>query len=106
MCHIAGKKTAESEQSSDEEDIAAGRCDGSHSNGSTEENNMTNSEEEDTTATMSSKMNYFMVVNEKSKIRTEMEHTAANGQKKQAVEVNKTESGKVVKQYLREQCAY
>ena len=98
--------TAESEQSSDEEDIAAGKCDGSHSNGSTKENNMTNSEEEDTTATMSSKMNYFMVVNEKSKIRTEMEHTAANGQKNRQLKLIRPVSGKVVKQYLREQCAY
>jgi hypothetical protein len=30
---------------------------------------------------MSSKKNYFKVVNEKSKIRNEMEHTAANGKK-------------------------
>jgi len=30
---------------------------------------------------MSSKRNYFKVVNEKSNIRTEMEQTAANGQK-------------------------
>ena len=107
LCHRVGKKNVESEQSSDEEDIAAGKCDGSHSNGSTKDNNkMTNSEEEDTTTIMSSKKNYFKVVNEKSKIQTEMEHTAANGQKNRQWKLIKTESRNVVKQYLREQCAY
>ncbi len=56
------------EECSDEENIAACQCDGSHSKGSTEENKMTNSEEEDTTTTMSSKKNYFKVVIEKYKI--------------------------------------
>jgi len=81
LCHRVGKKNAVSEQSSDEEDISVGKCDGSHSNGSTEENNTKNSDEEDTTTTMISKRNYFKVVNEKSMIQTELEHTTENGQK-------------------------
>jgi HD superfamily phosphohydrolase len=89
LCHRVGKKTAESHQSSDEEHTAEGKCDSYHSNGSPEENNRIESEEEEITTTMTSKKNYFKVVSEKSNIQNEMEHTAANGQKKQAVEVNK-----------------
>jgi len=79
LCHRVGKKSGESEGSSDEkgsdkEDVSPGNGNNSHSHD-------TNNEEEDTTTTMSSKRNYFKVVNEKSKIRTEMEQTAANGQK-------------------------
>ncbi len=48
-----------------------------------------NGEDDDSTTTKSSKRNYFKVVNDKSKIRQEMEQTAANGQKKQEEEVNK-----------------
>jgi hypothetical protein len=77
LCHRVGKKTGESEDSSDEEDVSPGNCNGSHLHDSTMERNNTNSEEEDTTKTMSSKKNYFKVVNEKSKIQTIMEQTAA-----------------------------
>jgi len=86
LCHRVGNKSRGSEDSSDEEDVSPGY---SHPHDCTMDSHNTNNEEEDTTTTMSSKKNYFKVVNEKSKIRTEMEQTAANGQKKQAVEVNK-----------------
>jgi hypothetical protein len=70
LCHRGGEKSEESEDSSDEEDVSPGNGNGngSHSHDRTMENNNTNSEEEDTTTTMSSKKNYFKVVNEKSKI--------------------------------------
>ncbi len=55
---------------------------------------------------MTSKKNYFKVVSEKSNIQNEMEHTAANGQKNRQLKLIRTVSGKVVKQYQREQCAY
>jgi hypothetical protein len=94
LCHKVGKKSGESEDSSDEEgsdeeDISPRNGNASHSHDRTMDSNNTNNEEEDTTTTMSSKKNYFKVVNEKSKIQTVKEQTAANGQKKQAVEVNK-----------------
>jgi hypothetical protein len=94
LCHRVGKKSGESEDSSnlegsDEEDESPGNGNTSHSHDCAMDSNNKNNEEKDTTTTMSSKRNYFKVVNEKSKIRTEMEETAANGQKKQAVEVNK-----------------
>jgi len=89
LCHRVRKKSGESEDSSVEEDVSPVNNNGSHLHDHTMDSNNTNSEEEDPTTTMSSKKNYFKVVNEKSKIRTVMEQTAANGQKKQAVEVNK-----------------
>jgi len=86
LCHRVGKKSGESEDSSneegsEEEDEAPGNGNTSHSHDCEVDSNTTINEEEDTTTTMSSKRNYFKVVNEKSKIRTEMEQTAANGQK-------------------------
>ena len=94
LCHRVGKKSGESkdssdEEGSDEEDVSPGNGNASHLHDCTMDSNNTNNEEEDTTTTMSSKRNYFKVVNDKSKIQREMEQTAANGQKKQAVEVNK-----------------
>jgi hypothetical protein len=51
---------------------------------SNDENNgdSSNGVEQDSTITMSSKKNYYKVVNQKSKVRREMEETASNGQKK------------------------
>jgi hypothetical protein len=50
---------------------------------SSDENNDDNSngKEEDSTTTMSSEKNYYKEVNQKSKVRREMEETASNGQK-------------------------
>jgi hypothetical protein len=86
LCCRIGKKSGESEGSSDEEgsdkeDVSPGNRNNSHSHDCAMDSNNTNNEEEDTTTTMSSKRNYFKVVNEKSKIQTEMQQTAANGQK-------------------------
>jgi len=94
LCHRVGKKSGESddgsdEEGSEEEEGAPGNGNTSHSHDYDVDSNTTIDEEEDTTTTMSSKRNYFKVVNDKSKIRREMEQAAANGQKKQAVEVNK-----------------
>jgi hypothetical protein len=67
LCHRVGKKSGESEDSSVEEDVSPGNGNGSHLHDCTMNSNSTNSEEEDTTTTMSSKKNYFKVINEKSK---------------------------------------
>jgi hypothetical protein len=50
---------------------------------SNDENNYdsSNGEAEDSTTTMSSKKNYYKVVNQKSKVRRDMERTASTGKK-------------------------
>jgi len=99
LCHRVGKKSGESEDSSDEEDVSPGNGNGSHFHDSTMGSNNTNSEEEDTTTTMSSKKNYFKLVIEKSKIRTNGTNRSKWTKKKQAVEVNehrKWEGGETI----------
>ncbi len=94
LCHRSGKKRNEDdmEEATNGEDMKS----------SDEDNNDNyNGEEEDSTTTMSSKKNYYKEVNQKLQLRREMEETASNGQKKQAVAVN----GRVVKCYLRGQSA-
>jgi hypothetical protein len=66
-----------------------------------------NGEDDDSTTTKSSKRNYFKVVNDKSKIRQEMEQTAANGQKKNRKrKLIRTEDGREEKQYQRVEFTY
>jgi hypothetical protein len=66
LCHRVGKKSGESEDSSDEEDVSPGNRNASHSHDHTMDSN---------------NKNYFKLVNEKYKIRTVVERSAANGQK-------------------------
>jgi hypothetical protein len=86
LCHRVGKKSGESEDSSDEEgsdeeDVPPGNSNASHLHDCTMDSNNINNEEEDTTTTMSSKKNCFKGVNEKSKIQAVMEQTTANDKK-------------------------
>jgi hypothetical protein len=65
LCHRVGKKSGESDDSSDEEgseeeEEAPGNGNTSHSHDCEVDSNTTINEEEDTTTTMSSKRNYFL----------------------------------------------
>ena len=81
LMHRYGKKKddATSEEESDDKDAT--------SEEESDDNKKGN--EEDSNTTMSSRRNYYKVFDQKSKVRKHMEETASNGQKKQAVAVNK-----------------
>jgi hypothetical protein len=99
LCHKSGYKkddeTSEEENDSckdgKKKDDATSEEESDDKDATSEEESDDNKKgnEEDSNTTMSSRRNYYKVFDQKSKVRKHMEETASNGQKKQAVAVNK-----------------